>query len=181
MPLTPPEVVAAAKQIEKVRREKAGAKGADRARPAEKALAEVGIAEGDQDNASASKTAEEIGQLRKHRGRRERDLSISAVISGIRRQADRTHKKLGELIGLWEELVPGQLAAGSRLTKLRGGVLHVEVDSSAASYELDRLLRNGLEGVLRERFRGTLTGIRLRVGRPEGGQSPPDSNAGSGR
>jgi hypothetical protein len=46
---------------------------------------------------------------------------------------------------LWTDLVPAELVAHSRLEGLSRGVLRVAVDSSSHLFELDRLLRGGLE------------------------------------
>jgi hypothetical protein len=111
-----------------------------------------------------SSPARQIEQIRKLRVRRERDTSIADVISRTADHASRTQKKLGELIALWEELVPAELAAHTSLTGYRAGVLHVIVDSSPIAFDLDRLLRGGLTEELRRRFRGTMTRVKTRTG-----------------
>jgi CheY-like chemotaxis protein len=105
----------------------------------------------------------EIERLRRLRQRPQRDLSIHALIESAAENARKTQKRLGAIIDLWEELMPTDMAARTRIQSLRGGTLHVAVDSSATSYELDRLLREGLEAELRSRYRGTLIRVRLRV------------------
>jgi hypothetical protein len=107
---------------------------------------------------------QQLETLREHRGTRERDASISNVIAGTAQHATRTHRKLGQLIARWEELLPPDLTSHTSLGGLRNGVLHVVVDSSSAAYELDRLLRGGLEKQLQQRFRGSLARIRVRIG-----------------
>ena len=57
-------------------------------------------------------------------------------------------------------------------------MLAVTVASSAVSYELDRLLRGGLEADIRGRFRGTLVRIRLSVGQLEDHEPKKDRNRG---
>lgn len=103
--------------------------------------------------------------LREHRGRRERDPSIGKLVAGTAQHAERTQRKLGQLIGLWDELVPAELASHTSLSGLRHGVLHVIVDSSSAAYELDRLLRGGLTHQLQSRFRGSLVRVKTRIGK----------------
>jgi hypothetical protein len=76
----------------------------------------------------------------------------------------RTHRRLGEFIDLWERTVPPRLAAQTTVTGIRAGTAHVLVESSAALYELDRLLREGVEQTLRSQYRGTLIRVRLRIG-----------------
>lgn len=73
-------------------------------------------------------------------------------------------KQLGGVGRLWEELLPAELAGHTRLESLRRGVLKVAVDSSSRLYELDRLLRGGLEQELIRRHRGGVTRVALHVG-----------------
>ena len=110
----------------------------------------------------------QLEMLRKHRGTRERDPSIARTIAGTAQHAQRTQRKLGQLIALWEELMPADLASHTSLAGLRNGVLHVIVDSSSAAYELDRLLRGGLTVQLQQRFRGSLVSVKTRIGKLEG-------------
>jgi len=112
-----------------------------------------------------TRSIHQIEKLRKLRARPARDLSIAGVIADAASTAARTHKKLGELIELWERLVPADIAAHTSLTGLRGGVLHLIVDSSSTSFELDRLLRCGLTDQLRRQYRGTLVRVKTRIGR----------------
>ena len=114
-----------------------------------------------------SRSIHQIEFLRKIRARPGRDLSVAAVIADTASSAARTHKKLGELIELWERLVPEDIASHTSLASLRGGVLHVIVDSSSTSFELDRLLRCGLTNQLRREYRGTLVRIKTRLGKRE--------------
>jgi hypothetical protein len=114
-----------------------------------------------------------IEELRRHRARPQRETSIAPIVGAWARNATRVQRRLGELIALWEELLPAEVASRTAVTGLRGGTLQVNVDSAAAMYELDRLLRGGLEQSLRERWRGSLMRVRVRLG-PLG----PDENAG---
>src|SRR5688572_31570296 len=109
--------------------------------------------------------AMKLEKLRQFRRRRDRDTSIATVVGDIAVHTTRTQRRLGELIELWERLVPGAIAAQTSLVGLRGGVLHVIAETSAAHFELDRLLREGLTQELRRNFRGTLVRIRTRLGR----------------
>lgn len=97
---------------------------------------------------------------------------MHGVVQSTAENARRTHKRLGSIIDLWELLVPAELATRTRIQHMRGGMLHVHVDSSATAYELDRLLREGLEQEIRSRYRGTLARVRVRV-------APDDSFDGS--
>ena len=105
----------------------------------------------------------ELQRLRKNRAKPAIDLSIQGAIKNTATEASRAHKRLGELIQLWELLVPADLASHTSLTSLRSGVLHVDVDSSSVAFELDRLLRSGLTDELRQTFRGTLSRVKTRT------------------
>jgi hypothetical protein len=105
-----------------------------------------------------------LERLRKNRARPGREMAVGAMIASIAKNARQTHKKHGEFIGLWEKLVPSDLAAQTSIVSLRGGIVQVRVDSSAASFEIDRLLRTGLLAQLRSEFSGTLMRVKVKVG-----------------
>ena len=104
----------------------------------------------------------EIENLREWRSRKGRDLSIIGAVEGIQTSARQSHRKLGELIDLWNELLPDDLARASRLRGIRGGLLQVEVESSAKLYDIDRRFREGRLQELRSRYHGTLVRGKLR-------------------
>src|SRR5262245_15070974 len=106
----------------------------------------------------------ELERLRSRRARPERAVPIAATVSAIAADVRRTHKRHGELIELWERFVPADLAAQSSIVSFRGGVAQVQVESAAASFEIDRLLRSGVLATLRQNFSGTLTRIKVKVG-----------------
>ena len=106
----------------------------------------------------------QIGQLQAWRGHKGRDLSIAGTVQMTADNATRVQRRLGELIDVWREVVPPRIADRTALASLRNGVLQVTVDSAATAFEIDRLLRSGLDGEIRRRFRGNLTRIRTNVG-----------------
>ena len=55
---------------------------------------------------------------------------------------------------MWPTLVPAELAGHCRLGSLVRGVLRVAVEDSAHLYDLDRLLRQGLQSRLRAAVKG---------------------------
>jgi len=111
--------------------------------------------------ARQSSSASESVQRRQ---RPERDWSIAALVDAIEKDSRRKDRALGRFMGLWQELVPAELARHLSVSGLRGGVLSVVAASASARYELDRLLRAGLEQELRRRFTGTLGRVRITVG-----------------
>ena len=108
--------------------------------------------------------AREIEKLREHRTRPERDTSIASLVRQTAESAARTHRRLGEIIELWEQVIPAELAAHTRITTLRGGMLYVDADSASDRFELDRVLREGAEQELRRRYGGTRVGVRVKIG-----------------
>ena len=112
---------------------------------------------------AVEQAASEIEKLRGFRQWRGKDVSITALVSAQQRQAASVHRRLGELIELWTEHVPPNIAAHTTLTTMRGGVLHVAAESSAVRFEADRLLRGGLLAELRRHYRGTLSTVKITV------------------
>lgn len=105
----------------------------------------------------------ELQHLQALRGRKPRDLGIGRLIEAAEENATRTHKRLGELIELWQELLPADVASRTALSGVQRGVLQVRVDSAATAFEVDRLLRSGLEKELRSRYRGSFVRVKTRV------------------
>ena len=118
-----------------------------------------------------------IQRLQAWRGRKTADLSIASIMESEVEKAAKTHKRLGELIDLWREVLPEALTAHTVLTGFRNGVLQVKVDSSATLFEIDRLLRGGMETELRSRFRGSLSRVKTRIGPLD--ETAPTLNQGS--
>jgi hypothetical protein len=105
-----------------------------------------------------------LGRLRVWRNRPERDLSLGFLKQQFQKEVERPHKQLGALAIAWGELVPPELAEHARLEGLSRGVLRVAVDDSAHLYELDRILRQGLERQLRNHPAGrTLRRVQLHI------------------
>lgn len=106
---------------------------------------------------------DEIKQLQAWRGRGRGDPSIAKLVGSAGDKAERTHRRLGQLIDLWQELMPKEVVERSVLGGLRNGVLVVKVDSAATAFDVDRLLRGGVEADLRKRYRGTLLRVKTSV------------------
>jgi len=92
--------------------------------------------------------------LRQSRGLPSRDLSLGYLEGFFEKQVARPARQLGDLGELWRRLVPPQLAEQTRLEALSRGVLKVAARTAGAHYELDRLLRGGLQRRLVESHRG---------------------------
>jgi hypothetical protein len=89
------------------------------------------------------------------------DFEMGGVFAGMRRDIERTYRRTGGFGKLWLEIVPENLAAATTIRSYSRGVLTIAVRDSATRYELDRLLRSGLEQQLRERAPATLRRIKL--------------------
>lgn len=108
---------------------------------------------------------ERMERLRALRAWKERDVTLSFLKDTFKREVEKPFKQLEGLAELWAELVPAQLAAHTRLESLSRGVLRVVVDSAGRHYELDRLLREGLQRELTRRHKGAaLRQVKVRVG-----------------
>ncbi len=70
-------------------------------------------------------------------------------------------RKLSQLAAIWDEVLPEQLRAHTALEGFANGVLTVLVDSAAHRFQIDTLLRGGLQREIQNRFSGALRKIRL--------------------
>jgi predicted nucleic acid-binding Zn ribbon protein len=106
----------------------------------------------------------DIEQLRNWRARPDREAAIGPLVEARLADAERTRKRLGSFVELWETVLPGDLASHTRVTGIRGGVVQVSVDTSATAYELDRRLREGLEEQMRRAYGKTFVRVKITVG-----------------
>lgn len=105
---------------------------------------------------------EALERLRRWRNRPEADLSLSFIENQFKRDVARPHKQLAQVVDAWQRDVPAELAAHTRLISLSRGVLKVGVDSASHLYQLDRLLREGLESRLISAMKaGSLRKVQL--------------------
>jgi hypothetical protein len=110
-----------------------------------------------------------VEELRRHRTRPDPDLSLGFLKKQFEREIAKPARHLAAVVELWNELVPEALRDATRLESLARGVLHVTVNSSVELYELDGLLRSGLERELIRRHRGpAFRKIKLKVGPIDG-------------
>lgn len=83
----------------------------------------------------------------------------------FKQQIEKPYKQLKSITTLWRELMPAALVGHTRLDSLSRGVLRVTADSAPCCYEVDRLLRNGLEQALIRRHKGpAFRRVQVRVG-----------------
>ncbi len=110
---------------------------------------------------SASK---QIDRLRRWRNYKGKDTTLKFLTEHVRKTYARPNTQLGRVAELWPRLVPPRLLGQTALVGLTRGVLTVRVSDSAVHYELDRLLRGGLEQQLKTQCKPGLHRIRVQVG-----------------
>jgi len=114
--------------------------------------------------ADADPQADHLEKLRRWKGCADRDLSLQFLRGQFQREIEKPFRQLEAIAPLWRQLLPPELAEHSCLESFHRGVLQVAVDSSPRLYELDRLLRSGLEKQLARHYKGApLRRVRLRV------------------
>jgi hypothetical protein len=102
--------------------------------------------------------------MRVYRGRSEPDLSIGAMAASLERATAQRQRVLGDVIDLWNEVAPERVRGYAAIEGLGQGTLTLTVTSSSASYELSRVLRDGLERTLVERMPARIKRVKVRVG-----------------
>jgi hypothetical protein len=105
-----------------------------------------------------------IDRMRVYRGRSEPDLSIGAMAASLERATAQRQRVLGDVIDLWNEVAPERVRGYAAIEGLGQGTLTLTVTSSSASYELSRVLRDGLERTLVERMPARIKRVKVRVG-----------------
>ena len=118
-----------------------------------------------------------LSKLQAWRGPHPPDLSMSFLRDQFKREVEKPYKQLEQLVEIWTRLVPPELCRYTKLEALNRGVLKVAVDSSARHYELDRLLRQGLQEQIIKMHKGpAFRKIQIHVGESAAFvESPPPS------
>lgn len=73
-------------------------------------------------------------------------------------------KQLGALASIWDEVIPEEIREHTALETFKGGTLSVVVDSAPHRFQLEMLLKSGLQRMLAERFPGALTKVKITPG-----------------
>lgn len=106
-----------------------------------------------------------LSNLRRWRNKAEPDLSLGFLPKFFKKEVQKPYQQLGALVEIWQRLIPPELAVQTRLQGLSRGVLQVVVGSSSALYQIDRLLRQGVQQQIITEHRGpAFRKIQLRVG-----------------
>jgi hypothetical protein len=107
----------------------------------------------------------QLERLRQWRVRKDRDHSMGFLSQQFKKEIAKPYKQLQSITELWQKLVPENMLPFTRLESLVRGILKVTVNSSAMSYELDRLLRTGLQKQLITQHKGpAFRRVQIRVG-----------------
>ena len=117
-----------------------------------------------------------LTKLQAWRGPRPSDLSMAFLRDQFKQEVEKPYKQLEQMIDIWTRLVPAELCRYTRLESLNRGVLKVAVDSSARHFELDRLLRQGLQEQIIKTHKGpAFRKIQIHVGDPKSFAQAPTS------
>ena len=107
--------------------------------------------------------AARLERVRDQRTRRPPDLSLGFLAAQFKQTVARPYRQFRHVCGAWEKEVPAVLVQRTRLEGMSRGVLRVGVNSSAHLYELDRLLRSGLERRILGSCHGVAAPRRIRL------------------
>ncbi len=122
--------------------------------------------EGKKRDADAARCGNRVERVRIGRAiRPDRGVALGDFLpKQFKTECERPFKKLGVLVGIWEDVIPEGLVGRTALVSFQRGILTVEVGNSAVSYELQGVLARGAEGAIRQAFRGgSLTRIKIMV------------------
>lgn len=93
------------------------------------------------------------------------DHSLAHDLEKLDRAVSRLDARSTAFIRAWNDLMPAELVASTQLKSLRRGTAVILVENAGTAYEIDRLLRTGIEHRLREALPFTLTRLRTEIGR----------------
>jgi len=105
-----------------------------------------------------------LERMRPFRARLERDVSMEGALQSLERQLRDQRNAVGDVIDVWNEIVPADVRGIATIGGVSQGTLTLVTASSGASYELSRLLREGLERTLMLRLPARVKRIKVRVG-----------------
>jgi len=104
-----------------------------------------------------------LDRMRPFRARHERDVSMEAALQSLERQLREQHNAVGDIIDVWNEIVPAPLQGIATIGGVSQGTLTLVCATSGASYEISRALRDGLERTLMQRLPSRVKRIKVRV------------------
>ena len=72
---------------------------------------------------------------------------LGAVADNYLKLNERTFRKNSEIVDAWEQIVPRQLHEHSRLSKISGGCVYIEVETGAYMHEMQLISTELLENI----------------------------------
>jgi hypothetical protein len=105
-----------------------------------------------------------LERMRPFRARHDRDVSMEGALQSLERQLREQQNAVGDIIDVWNELAPPAVRGLATIGGVSQGTLTLVTASSGASYELSRVLRDGLERALMRRLPSRVKRIKVRVG-----------------
>ena len=109
-----------------------------------------------------------LERMRPFRARHDRDVSMEGALQSLERQLREQHNAVGDIIDVWNELAPPAVRDIAIIAGVSQGTLTIAVATSGASYELSRMLRDGLERDMMKRLPARVKRIRVRIATNEG-------------
>tara|TARA_B100001750_G_C15403217_1_gene543721 strand:- start:265 stop:660 length:396 start_codon:yes stop_codon:yes gene_type:complete len=103
----------------------------------------------------------QLKNLRKWRGRKDRDISIASSIIELERNLKKSNRQLSQIADIWKSEVPCHIYENTHPISLQKGVLEIAVNGSSIAYQLQRLIRNGLLDSLQTKVTKPLRKIKV--------------------
>ena len=104
---------------------------------------------------------DKLEKLRTWRGRKDRDLTLKRDLIALQRSLKKTNNQLSQIYELWESVVPEKIKANAHPISLQRGVLEIAANGSPTSYQLQRLIREGLLQALQSQCTTHLKKIKI--------------------
>lgn len=104
---------------------------------------------------------DKLEKLRTWRGRKDRDLTLKRDLIALQRTLKKTNKQLSQIYELWESVVPEKIQSNAHPISLQRGVLEIAANGSPTSYQLQRLIREGLLQALQSQCTTHLKKIKI--------------------
>lgn len=104
-----------------------------------------------------------LDRMRPFRERRERDVSVGSALRALEHELRSQHDAVGDVIDVWNAIAPANVRGLASIAGVAQGTLTLAVETSGASYELSRALRDGLEQSLLKRLPARVRRIRVKV------------------
>ncbi|HVZ93884.1 MAG TPA: DciA family protein [Phycisphaerales bacterium] len=107
-----------------------------------------------------------IERLRQSRVKTPPASEASASFSAMGRQLERSSRRLGSIAEAWLEVCPAGLVERTSVKSFVSGTLTIGVRDAATRFELDRVLRTGMERELVRRTPSTLRSVKVVIEAP---------------